>query len=308
MLSTFQHLSPQQLAQLAQLVQKIVQATNPDKIICYGSRITTMQDWSCFAQGTGCKEIAHPTYDLLIIPNSNEKRADHELIQIAEQQALPLGCAVTSVVQKLASVNSLLEKGARFFATLYRKGVLVYNGSGAALVTPPNEPDITTVKSRITDYWDKCFGMAQCFLKSASFCIDGGWHEQAVFNLHQSVQHTCMALLRVFTGFRSNTHNLARLLALVQHFSYAPMMVFPCITKEETDLFNTLNKAYSDARYNESYMVSVEKATILMERVSDFIAIAERLYQQRLLDLENGQSISFPLIPATYEEQVHSHQ
>ena len=296
MLTTFQHLSPSELSRLAQLVQKIVQAINPDKIICYGSRITTMQDWSPFMERDGYKETIHPTYDFLLSTNNDEKRADHEIIQAIEQVTTPTGCAATIIVQQLASVNEALEKGARFVTAVYSKGVLVYNGTGLPLAIPQVELDMSIIRNKVEAYWDKCFSQAQRFFKTASYCFENEWYEQATFDLHQSVQHTCMALLRAFTGHRSTTHNLSRLLELIGNFSYEPIVVFPCITKEETDLFNLLNRAYSEARYNEQYVVPAGKATILIERVKQLLAIAEQLYQERLLTLQNDQPVSFPLI------------
>jgi HEPN domain-containing protein len=295
MLTTFQHLPQAQLKQLIQLVQKIVRAISPNKVICYGSRMTTMQDWNSFQEEDTCKGVTHPTYDFLVITQDGEKRVDHETIQIAEQQATPLGCSVTVIVQQLTAANKSLENGSRFISTVYRKGVLVYDGDGIPLVTPPEEPDMTILRCRIETNWNRCFGIAQCFFKTATYCFDNGWYEQATFDLHQSAQHACMAMLRALSGYRSNTHNLSRLLALIANFSQAPIAVFPCVTKEETELYNTLNKAYSEARYNEKYSVSAEKVQILIERVASLLVIAQSLYEKKLLSLKNIQPILFPL-------------
>ncbi|SFE67665.1 HEPN domain-containing protein [Chitinophaga sp. CF118] len=295
MLTTFQYLPQGQLPQLIQLVQKIVRAIRPNKVICYGNRITTMQGWNSFLEEDTCKTVIHPTYDFLILTNDGEKRADHETVQIAEQQATPLGCEVTVIVQQLGAANKALENGSRFISTVYRKGVLVYDGDGLPLTIPPEEPDIAILRNRIETNWNKCFGIAQCFFKTATYCFDNGWYEQATFDLHQSAQHTCMAMLKAFSGYRSNTHNLSRLLALITTFSYQPIAIFPCLTEEETDLFNTLNRAYSEARYNEKYTVSAETVQILMERVANLLTLAQRLYEEKLLSLKNSQPILFPL-------------
>lgn len=74
-----------------------------------------------------------------------------------------------------------------------------------------------------------------------------------------------------------------------------PAIIFPVVTDEETELFNLLRNAYSGARYNESYTVSPEKATILTERVKQLIIIAEHLYRKHLQLLTTETVISFPL-------------
>jgi uncharacterized protein len=295
MLTTFQHLPQPQLNQLIELVQKIVRAISPSKVICYGNRMTTMQDWNCFQGEDTYKSIIHPTYDFLIITCDGEKRVDHETIQVAEQQATPLGCSVTVIVQQLSAANKSLENGSRFISAVYRKGVLLYDGDGLALAVPLEEPDMSILNSRIETNWNRCFGIAQCFFKTATYCFDNGWNEQATFDLHQSAQHACMAILRAFSGYRSTTHNLSRLLALIANFSNGLIAIFPCVTKEETELFNILNRAYSEARYNEKYTISAEKVQILIHRIANLLSIAQRLYEEKLLSLKNSQPISFPL-------------
>lgn len=100
------------------------------------------------------------------------------------------------------------------------------------------------------------------------------------------------ALIRVITGYRPSTHNLGRLLAMIGNFSPFLLAVFPKNTKEEMDLFNTLTKAYSDARYKEGFKVTAEKVTILIERVTAFQCHAERLYRNKLREIKNGSTIS----------------
>ncbi len=294
--TSFQHLREEQRKQLATLVTVIVKVISPDKIICYGSRIICTQNWSCFLSGDCYQENTSADYDFLIVTNNDEKRADDEIIQMIEQLAEPLGCRVSSIVHKLPSVNETLEKGSRFFATLYHKAVLLYNGNCLPLTDPPEDLSLDTVRSRIEKNWNKGFVIAQRFYHTATHCLSNGWNELCLFMLHQAAQHCCMALLRAFMGYRSKTHNLARLLTMIENFSLAPAAIFPRVTKEENELFNLLRKAYSDARYNEDYTVTAEKAIILIDRIKELLVLAEQLYNQKLDTLDKESIISFPLI------------
>lgn len=123
MLTTFDYLPQKQVSELAQLVQKIVQAVNPEKVICYGYHFTVYHDWSSFFNKSGYVESIKSTYYFLIITQDEEKHADHELIQMIEQQAEQLECDVTCIVHKLVSVNESLAKGSRF---LIRFTIAVY--------------------------------------------------------------------------------------------------------------------------------------------------------------------------------------
>ena len=295
MLISLQHLNENQQKQLVQFVTGIVKDVSPEKIICFGSRTTIAQNWSCFLAGDCYRENISTAYDLLVVTNTDEKRGDDEIIQIIEQLAESLGCRVNIILHKLLSVNEALEKGRRFFTTLYHRGVLLYNGNGLPLTNPTEELSLDTVKSRIEKSWNKEFIIAQRFYNTATYCLSNGWCELCLFMLHQSAQHGCMALLRAFTGYRSKTHNLARLLAIIENFSLAPTAIFPRVSKEERKLFTLLRNAYSDARYNEDYTVTTEKATILADRIKQFLVLAKQLYCQKLDSLDKEQTISFPL-------------
>jgi len=295
MLASFQHLREDQRKQLAGLVTVIVKTISPDKIICYGSRIICTKNWSCFLDGDCYQENTSTAYDFLIVTNDDEKRADDEIIQMIERLAEPLGLCINTVVHKLLSVNDALQKSSLFFAILYLKGALLYNGDGLSFTNPMEELSLDTLKSRIEKNWNKGFVIAQRFYQTATHCLSNGWYELCLFMLHQAAQHCCMALLRAFMGYRSKTHNLGRLLTMIENFSLAPAAIFPRVTKEENELFDLLRKAYSDARYNEDYTVTAEKAIILIDRIKELLVLAEQLYNQKLDTLDKESIISFPL-------------
>ncbi|WPQ63799.1 HEPN domain-containing protein [Chitinophaga sancti] len=290
----FQHLTKSQIEQLVHLIQKIVQAFSPIKIICYGYRTTTISDWSCFSFGDARVIPTFPTYDLMIVIKDDEKRQHHEIIEIAEQFAIPHNCNISIIVQQLNTVNKGLEHGKRFISTVYNNGITLYN-YGSALSIPRQEMEIAMLKKLIEDHWQNYFGMANCFLMTANYCFENGWKKQTVFDLHQSVEHACIAILRVCTGYRPTTHNLSRLLNLICNFSQELMVIFPRTTKEEIDLFNILNRAYSEARYNEKYSVSEDVVKIIMGRVTTLLGLIEKLYERKCTSLRSILPVSFPL-------------
>lgn len=297
MLTTFDNLSLSLTNQLAQLIQKIAITIHPEKILCYGYRTSNYQDWSCFKEATGHQDIIKATFDLLVITGNDNNLADHEILQKIDLLATSLDCEVTAVVQSLDAVHELIAKNSRFLTTIYHKAVLVYNADNGTLITPPAAPLYEATMSKIETTWNKCFSVAERFYKTACFCLDNGWNEKALFDLHQATQHTCMALLRIYTGYRSTTHNLSRLLALIENFSFVPSTIFPCSTEEETALFNLLNKAYSDARYKEDYSIPTETANLLKKRVHLLLLVAEKLYNKKMIAIQNNQTTTFPLTP-----------
>jgi HEPN domain-containing protein len=297
MLTTFDSLPTSLVTLLAQLVQKIASTIHPEKILCYGYRTSIYHDWSCFKVDTGYQATIKATFDLLVITNNDNTLADHELLQKIDLLAAPSDCEVTAVVQSLEAAIELIAKNSRFLNTIYHKAVLVYDAGNSLISAPPAAPTFEGKRHKLETTWNKCFTVAERFYKTACFCLDNGWNEKAMFDLHQATQHTCMALLRIYTGYRSTTHNLARLLALIENFSFVPSTIFPCSTEEETALFNTLNRAYSDARYKEDYIIPIDVAAVLKKRVHLLLDVAEKLYNKKMIELQNNRNTTFPLTP-----------
>src|SRR3989442_14791604 len=119
MQTTFDNLSPHLVTLLAELIQKIAGAIQPEKILCYGYRAYPYNDWSCFTEGSDDQETIKATFDLLVITNNNNNLPDHEILQKINLLVEPLDCEVTTIVQSLDSVNDLIAKNSRFLTTLY---------------------------------------------------------------------------------------------------------------------------------------------------------------------------------------------
>ena len=294
MLTTIEFLSKPQQECLAELIQKIVQAVQPEKIVCYGARISHYQEWGCFLDNSGYKDEFHPGFDFLIISTAEEKRDGHDIAQIAEQKCVP-PFSLCCISHKINSVNDALIAGQPFFCSLYHKGILLYDAGRIAL-NDPGDPEKGKLKRGMAQsHWTRWYGLAQYFLKGATDSLTYGRTDLTVFMLHQAVEHTCIALIRVFIGYRPNTHNLFRLLTIIENFSPMLMCVFPCITKEEKELFKILQKAYSDSRYKDVYDISADKVAVLTERVRELQAIAESLYMERIASYSETQEPHLPL-------------
>jgi HEPN domain-containing protein len=192
-------------------------------------------------------------------------------------------------------VHEAIAGGSRFFTTIRDRGILLYDATGVPLPSSHLIPPNKAVKDSIQEYWQKEYTLAPQFLDAASSAISKGLTTLAVFLLHQAMERTVSMMVRMYTGYRTNTHNLTRLIALTENFSWLPVTVFPCLTKEETDLFNLLQRGYSDTRYKEGYSISAEKVRALVERVKEMQAIAEVLYQEKLKSLDY-EGISFPIM------------
>jgi hypothetical protein len=106
--SIFEHLMPLQKNPLTVFLGKIITTIQPDKIICYGYRIT---------------DKALTIYDLLVIPNSNDNRNDYEIVDIIATIPDP-HITATCIICKPEAAHTSIAKGSWFFISLYFKAPL----------------------------------------------------------------------------------------------------------------------------------------------------------------------------------------
>lgn len=288
MTTKLSHLSPWQHQHLQEIIAAIVTAARPEKIICYGTRTKVSEAWGCFLTAEAVQTFI--ACDLLIITRKDEKKNCHEILERIDYCRTPF-ITVSTLVHSITAVNDAIIGGNVFFNTLYKTGVVLYDGNEIPLVGPvgkSNEPDQV---SKIVTRWNKWFSQGQQFLKGATYFSSAGWHDLSLFLLHQAVEHTSIALIGLYTGYRTATHNLSRLLALTRNFSPHSPPVFPKNTREEMDLFNTLARAYSDARYKEGFKVRVETVAVLIERVTAFHSQAEKLFTDKSNEIKKGAAL-----------------
>ncbi len=266
---------------LAEVVQKIVLAVQPEKIICYGLRSVHYQDWGCFLDEGTMKDSSRLKLDLLIIAPVTRGQLEQDISFAAEQQCKALA-DVHCITHKIHSVNENLSKGSPFFCTLYSKGLFVYDSEQTALESPVEMAVPTIERPIIQAIWTRWYGLAQHFYKSAVDSQDFERPDLTAFMLHQAMEHTCGALIRILTGYRPNTHNLSRLLMMVENFTDQLTKLFPKSTKEEEAIYAVLQHGYLDARYKDEYIVPTGVLEILIQRVQEAQTIAAILYQEKL--------------------------
>jgi len=213
MLTHLDFLLNTQKEELNRLIKRITDLIIPEKVICYGVRTSFYRNWSCIQQHT---EELYPTFDLLVITAKDEEREDHVTVQMVEQFSTPT-ITITCIAHRLPTVNSQIEAAHPFFCSLYEKGLRLYEKNDRPLSTPPPSYRNVPTKELAETYWSRWYGLAKNFWQVALESLAKGSHEITVFLLHQCVEHTCIALIRVFTGYHTNTHNLSRLLTFIEN-------------------------------------------------------------------------------------------
>jgi HEPN domain-containing protein len=251
--------------ELMDLANKITDHYKTEHIICFGSVKENQSTHSFFIEDSG-KANAH--YFLLMI-TTETTRIEHQVQDFVNGIIQDTNISVTIIAHGLETVANALQQGSRFFTTVCRDGFYLYSSNGPNLLMgcPPLNPITTHLKAE--KHYHHRYGMALGFLEAA-------------FMLHQAVEQSCIAMIRVFMAYRSDIHNLSRLLTLCRCFSSKPRMIFLSNTSEEKRLFQLLEKSYSDARYRDEYLIKKTDAYIILQKVRSLLELCEQLCLERI--------------------------
>jgi HEPN domain-containing protein len=225
----------------------------------------------------GTHSIPFTFYLLILIPES-EKTPEHEISNRIEDNCKPLA-NVLALAHKSSSAVSGISAGQRFWATAIVAGNVVYRS--VTLDLPPVQFISNEVKiERAKYHWQRWGLQGKAFLDGAIRYHAEGNYRLAAFLLHQTTESTLKAIIQAVLGYRVQMHNLSRLLRLSLLFTDELKNAFELDTIAGSQVFNLLQQAYSQSRYNNAFDPDAPSIEILVQRVKKFFDTTERIYQQ----------------------------
>lgn len=266
-------------AELERVTSELVKRYQPENIICFGSLQQSVSSGGCFM----ATNSQHTNHYFLLMVTAGSNRIEHEV------QAMMTACfkdtSITIVVHGREIIHDAIARGNRFFITVFRTGTVLYNVDGLSpfftiLHLPEVEPVQIYLKAE--HHYKHRYHMALGFMEGAHVCMTKGYYNNAVFMMHQAIEQGCIGLIRIFIGYRSDMHNLDRLLKLTLCFSLEPSDIFPREAGEEKRTFGLFHKCYSEARYKTELQVSQMDAERLHRQCVEFILLIEKLCLERI--------------------------
>ena len=230
-------------------------------------------------------------FDLLVIV-SNEKLTDiADYWYVAEDKILhdtAIGRTVNIIVHDLAEVNAAISRGEYFWTDIVRDGVVLYDLPGHPLAAPkPMTPaDALAMAQR---YFDTKVADVESWLRSvARSKVD--WAELsarkvAAFQLHQAVEAAYIAVLLVHTLYFPRSHNIKFLRALAEDIDKSLIDAWPRDAKRDRRRFETLKRAYVEARYSDQYDVSEDDLSLLEQAASNLSELVKVSAERRIISL-----------------------
>lgn len=259
----------------------------PEEIFCFNTIRLYGTTSGCFRVSQNQKNVHY----FLLMVTKEITRKETEVQDYVNTHIS--GINITIVVHGKASVEQAINQGNSFFIDIYMKGESFYRAIDE--LSTHQCPNLNPRKQALKrqDYFLDHYDRAAGFLLAADSCADKGYYNNALFLLHQTLEHACIALVRLFMNYRPATHSLSKSLNLCLCFSDEPEVFFPRRTIEEKRLFELLSSGYSDARYNNKFKVSEDDVSILRFQLRDFLTLTRELGYAKIdqLKLKAGITI-----------------
>lgn len=266
-------------------VKSLAERFEPLQIFSFAKTTSLEQKQGCFLN----QEVKHNCDYWLLLVTESPTRIDYDVQDFANRY-FQHGF-ITIICHCKESILEAIKANNRFFSTVYTSGKIIYSHDGLLdhdSTTPFNPVNAGT---KALKHYDHRMPLAEGFLMGAGECLNNQRYSICVFMLHQVVEQICITLIRVHIAYRSEFHNLHRLLRLCSCFSDEPYKLFLSTTEDER-LFDVLSKSYSGARYKDDFSVLPGDAVCLYDRVLAFVALAKEMCQRKIAELGH-EAISY---------------
>lgn len=230
-------------------------------------------------------------FDLLIVVSHPKLTDIADYWWVAEDKILrdpTIGRTVNIIVHDLAEVNQAIERGEYFWTDIVRDGVILYElpGHPLTLIKPLNPVDALSAAQRYSA------GRAEevsVWLKNARALLaepySAAIRKNAAFQIHQAVESSYVWFLLVHTFYFPRSHNIKFLRSLAEDVDQSLIKAWPRTTKLDRRRFETLKRAYVEARYSDQYDVSAEDLDWLMSAAERLEGLVRASAEARILQL-----------------------
>lgn len=279
-----------EVSELKAITDFILTKFKTEKIICFGSIINHVQNSSCFKDAASELEAKlQNSYYLLIIPEASEILADIA-IQMRLEEDLKTLANVTIIVHRMEEINAALENGSSFFTTIYKKGTMLYDQEKEAFVVPAPGAALNKRIIKREAFWHQWFNLSEGFLKGAKFYKNDNYHNLSVYMLHQALQHCYSGMLRVLTGYRTNTNGLRRLMKLIDNILPDSSFTNVKKTPEDARLTGLLLKGFGDARYSDKFEITEQELSLMIRRIEEILIKANISCLEHIKKIKEGKT------------------
>lgn len=289
--NTLAHLPEAKQKELTLIKEYIFERAKPVMIILFGSYSTGkwVEDHQ-IEDGTVYEYESD--FDILIVTPDDKRYSDAVWYDVDSKiRRDPRIGRTTLISHTIDFFNEKVRDQYYFFLDIYREGVFLYDSQRFKLDGPQ---ELTPVKrlEKAEDYFSYWLEKGERLYESFLFNLQKEYYNEAVFLLHQVTERYYAAFQLVFTDYKPKTHDLEALRNRAGKVNPALNEAFPQRTKEERRVFELLKKAYTDSRYDRTYVITPGELQYLSARVQVLRRLVKSLCQeeiQKLLQAVNGK-------------------
>lgn len=178
--------------------------------------------------------------------------------------------------------NHALSKAHYFETEIKRDGIILFD-SGAYKLARRKKLNFKEIKERAQKYYDDKFGRAKQFLKGVTFYCEDGDYNMASFHLHQSAENFLRTIPITFILYGHKSHDLSELMNAAKKHTPEIFKAFPRDTPEEKRLFDLLQRAYIESRYNPDFEITKADIDALLPKIELLRDVVEQVCNERLV-------------------------
>jgi uncharacterized protein len=223
-------------------------------------------------------------FDILVIVQTKSEavqgRFEREIEDKIEKSE-DIKTPVSIIVHDIDFINKRLSKAQYFFTDIKKEGILLYDSKKFQLkeARELSSGERKKLAEEDFNYW---FNNAEEFLIDSKNAFNRASYKNAVFMLHQVVERLYSGILLVFTRYKPNTHDLAILRKLANSVDGRLLHLLPLDNSENKRLFKLLRKAYIDARYKPSYIITHDELTQLYKQVDELKKTGDLICHEKI--------------------------
>lgn len=180
----------------------------------------------------------------------------------------------------LFQMNRELKAGYLFCSLLKKVGVLLYDNTGGKLARR-RKFDFRKIEDDVQRYYAQMLPVAEEFLWCAEHCHAEGNSRAALFLLHQVVENYLHTVFFVLIQYWVKLHDFDTWYRYCRLQIPELAAIFPHDTEEEIRLYELLQNAYINARYEKEYCVDREDIDTLVQRVHALRALTMQVCRRR---------------------------
>ena len=288
MKTSINYLPEQKRDELRRIVKCVLEVLpGCEMIILYGSYArNTYVDYDQRIE-YGIRTCFMSDYDILVVTNTRFQRhvISHILSKATDNYYKGMNRNESTTVQfideSIDDLNKAIDKNRYFYTDIKREGIMLYN-SGRYKLARRRKQNYREIKELAEEYYNERFERGNEFLLGAIFYNEQGLHKMASFNLHQACENYYNSIILTFTLYSPKEHSLIKLSARAKTHSLESSKAFPRNTEEEKRLFDLLQDAYVQARYNLHFRVTKEDIEALIPKVERLRDITQQCCEERI--------------------------